>query len=101
MEEKNILVVGGGSEGIQAALEKAEAGMQVTLVEKFPTLGAGRIPRDRLIQPNQAFVNEDLDKVRIHPNIQVLTYSDLKSIRRENGKILDTDLTAQSAGGQQ
>ncbi len=87
MENKQVLIVGGGPEGIQAALESAEAGMQVTLVEKFPTLGAQRIPRDRLIQPQEAFVNTDLEKVRSHPNITVLTYSDLKSVRRENGKV--------------
>jgi heterodisulfide reductase subunit A-like polyferredoxin len=40
VEEKNILVIGGGPEGIHTALEKAETGMQVTIVEKFPTLGA-------------------------------------------------------------
>ena len=60
--EKNVLVVGGGPEGIRAALEKAETGVQVTILEKFPTLGGERIPRDRLIKPNEAFVNPDLER---------------------------------------
>ena len=51
MEEKRVLVVGAGLEGVQAALEEADAGNQVTLVEKFPSLGAERIPKDRLITP--------------------------------------------------
>jgi len=84
---KNVLVVGGGPDGIRAALEKAEQGMQVTLVEKFPTLGAQGIPRDRLIQPEEAFSNPDLETVRTHPNIRVLTYSDLESAERKNGKV--------------
>ena len=71
MQDKKVLIVGGGLDGVSAALEKAEAGAQVTIVEKFPTLGAERIPRDRLIQPDDAFVNPDLDKVRNHDNIQV------------------------------
>jgi heterodisulfide reductase subunit A len=84
--EKNVLVVGGGPEGIRAALEKAETGVQVTILEKFPTLGGEKIPRDRLIKPNEAFVNPDLEKVRSHSNIRILTYSDLKKITQENGR---------------
>ena len=86
MAEKNVLIVGGGPEGIRAALEKAETGVQVTILEKFPTLGGERIPRDRLIKPNEAFVNPDLEKVRSHSNIRILTYSDLKKITQDNGR---------------
>lgn len=87
MAEKTILVVGGGPEGVRTALKKAEQGMQVTILEKFPTLGAERIPTDRLIKPDEAFVNPDLDKVRNHENVRILTFSDLKNISRENGSI--------------
>jgi heterodisulfide reductase subunit A len=87
VKDKNVLVVGGGPEGIRAALEKAETGVQVTILEKFPTLGGERIPRDRLIKPDEAFVNPDLDKVRNHSNIRILTYSDLKSVTRDNGSV--------------
>lgn len=87
MEDKNVLVVGGGQGGIRAALEKAEAGMQVTILERFPTLGGERIPRDRLIKSDEAFVNPDLEKVRSHPNVRILTFSDLKKIARENGSV--------------
>ncbi|MEE8553493.1 MAG: FAD-dependent oxidoreductase [Desulfobacterales bacterium] len=86
MAEKNVLVVGGGPEGIRAALEKAETGVQVTILEKFPTLGGERIPRDRLINPNETFVNPDLEKVRSHSNIRILTHSDLKKITQDNGR---------------
>ncbi|MFH1480090.1 MAG: FAD-dependent oxidoreductase [Pseudomonadota bacterium] len=93
MKEKRVLVVGGGYEGIQAALEKADSGAQVTLVEKFPSLGAERIPRDRLIKPegpdgpDGAFVNPDLEKVRHHNNIRILPYSEIKRIRRNDGRM--------------
>ncbi len=87
MGNKNVLVVGGGPEGVRTALEKAEEGMQVTILEKFPTLGAERIPKDRLIKPEEAFVNPDLDKVRSHANVRILTFSDLKNVSRENGGI--------------
>jgi len=87
LKEKTVLIVGGGPESLRAALEAAENGMQATLVEKFPTLGAERIPKDRLITPHEAFVNQDLDKVRHHDNIKILTYSQIKKISRENGKV--------------
>lgn len=87
MKDKNVLVVGGGPAGIRAALEKAETGVQVTILEKFPALGGERIPRDRLIKPDEAFVNPDLDKVRNHSNIRILTNSDLKSVTRDNGSV--------------
>jgi len=87
VKEKNVLIVGGGPESVRAALEQAEKGMQATIIEKFPTLGAERIPKDRLIKPDEAFVNLDLDKARNHSNIKILTFSDIKKISRENGII--------------
>ena len=87
MEEKKVLIIGGGLEGIRAAVEKADAGAQVTIVERFPALGAERIPRDRLIKPDNAFMNPGLDRIRELSNIQILTYSDVKEVKRENGKV--------------
>jgi NADPH-dependent glutamate synthase beta subunit-like oxidoreductase/NAD-dependent dihydropyrimidine dehydrogenase PreA subunit len=87
VSDKTVLIIGGGPDGVRAALEHSETGAQVTIVEKFPTLGAERIPRDRLITPDQAFINSDLDKVGRQNNIRVLTYSDIKKATRSNGKI--------------
>ncbi len=43
-QETNILVVGGGISGLTTAVEAAEAGYSVTLIEKEPFLG-GRVAR--------------------------------------------------------
>jgi len=87
VEDKKVLIVGGGLEGVKAALEKSGAGARVTLLEKFPTLGAERIPRDRLIKPEEAFVNPDLDKIKDNPNVETLTFSEVKNIQKDNGQV--------------
>ncbi|HDZ89271.1 MAG: FAD-dependent oxidoreductase [Deltaproteobacteria bacterium] len=87
MGDRKVLIVGGGLDGVAAALEKAGTGAHVTVVEKFPSLGAERITRDRIVGPDDAFVNPDLDKVRNHDKIRILTYSELKKVNRDNGKV--------------
>lgn len=42
MDDKNVLVIGGGISGLTSAVELAEAGCNVTIVEKNPYLG-GRV----------------------------------------------------------
>jgi len=87
VDNKSILIVGGGIDGVKTAFERAANGEQATIVEKFPTLGAERIPRDRLVKPADAFVNPDLEAVRHHDGIRILTYSDIKKVKKDNGKI--------------
>lgn len=84
MADNRVLIVGGGPEGTRAALRKSEEGNRVTLVEKYPGLGAERIPKDRLIRPDEAFVNPDLEKVRQDPNVDILSYSDLEKINAKD-----------------
>ena len=45
--DKRALVIGGGIAGIQAALDLANAGIRVTLVEKSPTLGGRMAQLDK------------------------------------------------------
>jgi len=87
VEDKKVLIVGGGPDGLHAAVEQADSGAQVTILEKFPTLGSERIPRDRLVKPGEPFPNLDMEKVRNHPNIEVLPYSEIKKISRDNGYV--------------
>ena len=71
---------------MKAALERAEAGEKVTLVERFPSLGAERIPRDRLVKPEEAFDQPDLDKLRNHSNITIFPYSEVKKVTNNGDK---------------
>ena len=88
MEDKKVLIVGGGLEGVNAALAKAEEGASVTVIDKFPNLGAERIPRDRIIKPEEAFVSPELAKLKENGKIRVLTQSYLKKVKKDGEKVV-------------
>lgn len=75
---KRILVVGGGVSGLTAAIEAAETGYEVVLVEKAPALGGWaaklwkRVPfRDPYAEPQATGVKELIARVVAHPRISV------------------------------
>lgn len=72
---KRSLVIGGGIAGLQAALDIADAGYPVVLVERSDHLG-GRMAELSTLYVNMAAPNtlqEKIEQVTNHPNIQVLT----------------------------
>ncbi len=48
----DVLVVGGGISGIQASLDLASAGFQVTLVDKGPAIGGRMAQLDKTFPTN-------------------------------------------------
>ncbi len=88
-EERKILVVGGGISGMTAAIEAAEAGAEVVLVEKNPYLGG------RVAQLNQYFpklcppacgLEINFRRIKQNPKITFLTLAEVESITGEPGK---------------
>ena len=80
---KRVLVIGGGIAGIQASLDLGDAGFDVYLVEKEPSIGG------KMKQLSRTFPTEDcascilspkMADVSINPNINLLTYSEVKKI---------------------
>jgi len=49
----DVLVVGGGISGIQAALDLAESGFKVYLVEKAPSIGGKMAQLDKTFPTNE------------------------------------------------
>ncbi len=77
-DNKTILVVGGGMAGMTAALEAAETGYQVVLVEKTGELGGWaaklwkRVPfRQPYREAQETGVAELAARVGAHPNIKI------------------------------
>jgi len=86
MDAKVTLVVGGSLSGIQAAIEQADAGNKVYLVEDGPGLVGHRITAGNGFNPQEPFTRVDLKKLKEHPNITVLTNAAIEKITGKDGR---------------
>jgi heterodisulfide reductase subunit A len=79
----NVLVVGGGIAGIQAALEVADAGHQVYLVEKKASIGGHMALFDKTfptLDCAACILTPKMTTVGQHPFIQLMSYSEVESV---------------------
>lgn len=88
MAEQSVLVIGGGISGLTAALEAAEAGYEVHLVEKNPYLGG------RVAQLNKYFpklcppicgLEMNFRRLKENPRIKFYTMSEVAGISGSEG----------------
>lgn len=88
MSNNSILVVGGGFAGITAALEAAEVGREVFLVEKAPFLGG------RVMQLNKYFpklcppscgLEIQFQRIKNNPNLKFFTQAEVTSVSGSAG----------------
>lgn len=80
---KRALVIGAGVAGIQAALDIASAGHEVVLVEKEPSVGgkmAGLSETFPTLDCSQCILTPRMVEVGQHPNIKLMTWSEVESI---------------------
>ncbi|MDD5367390.1 MAG: CoB--CoM heterodisulfide reductase iron-sulfur subunit A family protein [Gallionellaceae bacterium] len=84
----DIMVVGGGISGIQAALDLSAAGYKVYLVEKSPTIGGKMSQLDKTFPTNDCSMCIESPKfieTDRQPNIELMTYTDVDSVEGEPG----------------
>ncbi len=80
---KTALVLGGGIAGIQAALDIANAGHQVILVERSPSIGGHMLQLSETfptLDCSQCILTPRMVEVAQHPKITLYTYSELESL---------------------
>jgi heterodisulfide reductase subunit A len=80
---KGVLVVGGGIAGIQAALDLAEMGISVHLVEKSPTIGGRMAQLDKTFPTNDCatcILSPKMVECDRHPNITIHTLSEVQAV---------------------
>jgi heterodisulfide reductase subunit A len=78
------LVVGGGIGGISAALEIANAGFPVYLVEREPSLGGHMAQFDKTfptLDCSACILTPRMVEAGTHPNITLLTYSEVEEVK--------------------
>jgi heterodisulfide reductase subunit A len=77
------LVVGGGIAGIQAALEIADGGFPVIMVEREPSIGGHMAQFDKTfptLDCAACILTPRMVSVGTHPNITLLTYSEVTKV---------------------
>lgn len=80
---KRALVIGGGIAGIQTALDIAEAGYKVDLVEKKPSIGGRMSQLDKTfptLDCSACILTPKMVDVAAHPNITIYTYSEIEKV---------------------
>ncbi|MEM2925389.1 MAG: FAD-dependent oxidoreductase, partial [Methanocellales archaeon] len=81
--KREALVIGGGIAGMQAALDIANAGYKVYLVEKLPSIG-GKMAQLSKTFPNleyaQCILTPKMVEVKQHENIKLLVSSEIEEV---------------------
>ncbi|MBI4667028.1 MAG: CoB--CoM heterodisulfide reductase iron-sulfur subunit A family protein [Nitrospinae bacterium] len=93
----SLLVIGGGIAGMTAAVEAAECGQKVYLIEKEAYLG-GRVARMNKyfpkLCPPYCGMEINFRRIRVNPHIEILTLSEVVSITGQKGDFTATIKTA-------
>jgi heterodisulfide reductase subunit A len=79
----NVLVIGGGVAGIEAALNLADAGYYVYMVEKEPSIGGKMALLNEVFPTNDCSIcvlAPKMTEVSNHPNIELYTNSEITEI---------------------
>jgi heterodisulfide reductase subunit A len=80
---RRVLVVGGGIAGIEAALQIADAGFEVILVEREPSIGGHMSQFDKTfptLDCAACILTPKMVSVSKHPNIRMITMAEVRSV---------------------
>ncbi|MCP3892384.1 MAG: FAD-dependent oxidoreductase [Desulfobulbaceae bacterium] len=83
-----VMVIGGGISGMQSALDLANAGIKVYLVESSPAIGGKMAQLDKTFPTNDCsmcIVSPKLVEVGRHRNIELFTHSEVKALSGDAG----------------
>ncbi len=80
---RRAMVIGGGVAGIQAALDIADGGIEVVLVERDPSIGGHMAQYDKTfptLDCASCILTPKMVEVATHPKIDLMTYSEVEEV---------------------
>ncbi len=80
---RRALVIGGGISGIQSALDLANSGFEVVMVERSPSIGGHMIQLSETfptLDCSQCILTPKMVEVSKHPKIKLMTYSEVQEV---------------------
>ena len=83
-----VMVVGGGITGMQSALDLANSGFKVYLIEKTSSIGGRMSQLDKTFPTNDCsmcMISPKLIEVAKHRNIEIITNTEVEAIEGEEG----------------
>jgi heterodisulfide reductase subunit A len=84
---KDAVIIGGGIAGMQTALDIADQGFQVALVERDASIGGKMITLSKVfptLDCCSCITTPKMSAVAHHPNIQLLTYCEVETVQESD-----------------
>ncbi len=85
---RSVAIVGAGIAGIEAALELAQVGVEVYLIEQCPTIGGAMAQLDKTFlsdMPVSCQLTPKLEALKRFPNVHVVANASVKEVTGEAG----------------
>jgi heterodisulfide reductase subunit A2 len=82
----DVLVIGAGIAGLQSALDLADQGFSVGIVERDPSIGGAMIGLSKVfptLDCSSCITTPKMAAVAHHPNITTLTYTEVEQVRTD------------------
>lgn len=95
MDEKSVLVIGGGIGGITAALEIASCGVNVTMLEQGPSIGGRMIQLDKTfptLDCSTCTLSPKMVEVALQKKIDLLSWARPVAVRKDGRGFIVTIL---------
>jgi len=87
--DADVLIVGAGISGMQAALDTGDKGYKVVIIDKSSTIGGSMVKLDKTFPTNDCSICTAAPKMvelSRHPNIELITYAELNSLEGKKGE---------------